>query len=96
MRWPEAVVEAAGPESQLLPGVGLQLPGGVRLELNDQKQVPLVAAHCCAPLKSHAEFVGEPEGVRGGGSLRHAQRLQTACQLTLLGFHFGIGRKFHT
>lgn len=34
MRWLEAVVEAADPESQLLPSVGLQLPGGVRLELN--------------------------------------------------------------
>ncbi len=44
VRWLEAVVEAAGPESQLAPGVGLQLPGGVRLELNDAKQVPLVAA----------------------------------------------------
>ena len=42
--WLEAVVEAADPESQLLPSVGLQLPGGVRLELNDPKQVPLVAA----------------------------------------------------
>jgi hypothetical protein len=44
VRWLEAVVEAAGPEGQLRPGVGLQLPGGVRLELNDPKQVPLVAA----------------------------------------------------
>ena len=44
VRWLEAVVEAAGPERQLVPGVGLQLPGGVSLELNDPKQVPLVAA----------------------------------------------------
>ena len=44
VRWLEAVVEAAGPERQWGPGVGLQLPGGVRLELNDPKQVPLVAA----------------------------------------------------
>ena len=44
VRWLEAVVEAAGPERPLVPGVGLQLPGGVRLELNDPQQVPLVAA----------------------------------------------------
>jgi hypothetical protein len=45
MRWLEAVVEQAqNPGGQSQPVLVLQLPGGVRLEIADLKQVALVAA----------------------------------------------------
>jgi len=45
VRWLEAVVqEAQAPVAHRTSGVVLRLPGGVRLELADLKQVPLAAA----------------------------------------------------
>ena len=45
VRWLEALVEPPpATDGPRVPGLKLALPGGVRLELNEAKQAPLVAA----------------------------------------------------
>ena len=72
----EAVMEptpASGGQSP--QALVVALPGGARLEIGDVNKCPW-PRRCYGRYTSHAEFFRELESVRGGGSVRYAQRLQ--------------------
>lgn len=73
VRWLEAVVEAAARRVSWHPAWACSCPGASGWNSTTRNKCPWWP-RCCAPWKSHAEFFGELEGVRGGGGLRHAQR----------------------
>ena len=60
---------------------GVELPGGAQVQISDAKQAALGGGAAAGAAKCHVKFFGQPESVRGGGSLRHAQRVQRAARL---------------
>jgi hypothetical protein len=81
LRWLEAVVgEAQGSgDKNPLPLV-LELPGGAKVQITDAKQAALAAVLLRA-LEKPCMFFRQPESVRGGGGVRHAQRVQRSARL---------------
>jgi hypothetical protein len=58
----------------------LELPGGAKVQITDAKQAALAAVLLRA-LEKPCMFFRQPESVRGGGGVRHAQRVQRSARL---------------
>jgi hypothetical protein len=58
----------------------LELPGGAKVQITDAKQAALAAVLLRA-LEKPCKFFRQPESVRGGGGVRHAQRVQRSARL---------------